>query len=121
MNYIRSGAFHCRGYLGAAGTATTKSSAFYDATGTTWSFKPSVHAGPSARIGGGLTSAGRLAEVEQIYRAILRLDPTHFDALQFCGMIATQSGRTQDGERLIREALAAQATSGCSAQVNFAI
>jgi Flp pilus assembly protein TadD len=48
----------------------------------------------------------RLGEAEQLYRAILQLDPNHFGALHYLGMIATQGGRPQEAEQLIRQALA---------------
>jgi Flp pilus assembly protein TadD len=48
----------------------------------------------------------RLGEAEQLYRAILKLEPNHFGALQYLGMIATQRGGAQEAEQLIRQALA---------------
>jgi tetratricopeptide (TPR) repeat protein len=48
---------------------------------------------------------GRLREAEQTYRAILRVDPNHFGALQYSGMICTAEGNPQEAERLIRQAL----------------
>ncbi|HYB55424.1 MAG TPA: tetratricopeptide repeat protein, partial [Alphaproteobacteria bacterium] len=37
--------------------------------------------------------AGRLAEAEALYRAILEADPNHADTLHMCGGLALQAGR----------------------------
>lgn len=50
--------------------------------------------------------AGRLAEAEQLYRAILAADPNHAGALHLLGVLAMQSGRAADAARLIRQAIA---------------
>jgi Flp pilus assembly protein TadD len=51
--------------------------------------------------------AGRLREAEVIYRQILVAQPNHPDALHLLGIIAFQSGRSNDAEELIRRAIAA--------------
>ncbi len=48
---------------------------------------------------------GRLAEADQAYRAILRVQPRHFDALHLRGLIALQTGQTRQAESLLTEAL----------------
>jgi len=50
--------------------------------------------------------AGRLAEAEQLYRAILAADPNHAGALHLLGVLAMQSGRAADAAGLIRQAIA---------------
>jgi tetratricopeptide (TPR) repeat protein len=54
---------------------------------------------------------GRLAESAQVYRAILKLKPDHFGALQYLGTICTAQGNPQEAERLIRQALGHQPDS----------
>ncbi|MCK6449394.1 MAG: tetratricopeptide repeat protein [Alphaproteobacteria bacterium] len=53
----------------------------------------------------GLHQAGRLAEAETLYKAILDAAPGHFDALHLLGVIASQTGRHAEAERLIGRAL----------------
>lgn len=48
----------------------------------------------------------RLAEAEQLYRAILAFDPLHADALHGLGVLAHQVGRNDIAEQFIRQALA---------------
>ncbi|HEY2894787.1 MAG TPA: tetratricopeptide repeat protein, partial [Pirellulales bacterium] len=50
--------------------------------------------------------SGRLAEAEQLYRAILTVDPNHAGALHLLGVLAMQSGRPADATALIRQAIA---------------
>ena len=38
---------------------------------------------------------GKLGEAEPFYVEVVQLNPTHFDALHFLGVIALQTGRTQ--------------------------
>lgn len=45
--------------------------------------------------------AGRLAQAEPLYRAILKSDPQHPDALHMLGLIAMQQGRPEEAVRLI--------------------
>jgi len=51
--------------------------------------------------------AGRLAQAEAGYRAILRQDPDHPDAMHLLGVIAQSHGRHAEAAGLIRRALAA--------------
>jgi tetratricopeptide (TPR) repeat protein len=51
--------------------------------------------------------AGRLAEAEAIYRAVLQVEPWHAHALHLLGVIAHQAGRHQEALDLIGRALAA--------------
>ena len=49
--------------------------------------------------------AGRLAEAEQGYRAVLSADPQHPDALHLLGVLSLQSGRADEAVTLIGKAL----------------
>lgn len=51
--------------------------------------------------------AGRLDEAAAAYRQVLALDPAQPVAKQYLGVIAMQRGAPAEGERLIREAIAA--------------
>ncbi|RZJ11949.1 MAG: tetratricopeptide repeat protein [Rubrivivax sp.] len=53
-----------------------------------------------------LHQQGRLAEAEVIYRRVLRLRPTHFDALHLLGVIAGQTDRFDEALALLTRALA---------------
>lgn len=55
--------------------------------------------------------AGRLAEADAIYRAVIAREPGHIDALHFCGVIAFQQGRHGEAEALISAALALNAAN----------
>ena len=50
--------------------------------------------------------AGRLAEADAIYRAVIAREPGNIDALHFCGVIAFQQGRHAEAETFIAAALA---------------
>lgn len=50
--------------------------------------------------------AGRFAEAERLYRAILEREPGHAPALHYLGLLAHRAGRTEHGIVLVREALA---------------
>jgi hypothetical protein len=50
--------------------------------------------------------AGRLARAEQIYRQILATDSHHPDSLHLLGMIAFQTGRSEESLLLIEKAIA---------------
>jgi len=50
--------------------------------------------------------AGRLGEAEGLYRSVLRVDPSHTDALHLLGVVAHQSGRHQLAVELIQQAIA---------------
>jgi hypothetical protein len=49
--------------------------------------------------------AGRLAKAEQVYREILATDSQHPDCLHLLGMIAFQTGRSEESLVLIRKAI----------------
>ena len=53
-----------------------------------------------------LHQAGRLVEAEQAYREILRVEPRHFDALHFLGVIHYQRGAHAEAVELIARAIA---------------
>jgi len=53
-----------------------------------------------------LRRAGKIAEAAEIYRALLRREPSHFEALHALGIITYQSGKIDEAERLIRQAVA---------------
>ena len=55
--------------------------------------------------------AGRFAEAERLYRAVLDAAPDQFDALQLLGLLQAQSGHRAEAERLLRRALAINADS----------
>ena len=48
---------------------------------------------------------GRFADAERIYGDILRQQPRHFDALHRLGVIAAQTGRTEQAVELFRKAI----------------
>jgi tetratricopeptide (TPR) repeat protein len=52
-----------------------------------------------------LREQGRLSEAERIYRAVLRLDPDHFESLHALGIICIQRDVPQDALPLIERAL----------------
>ena len=49
--------------------------------------------------------AGRLAEAEQLYRAVLAREPAHADCLHRLGVLAHQCGDSASGAALIRHAI----------------
>ena len=53
-----------------------------------------------------LRQAGRLADAADIYRQILAHEPRHFEALHALGLVHYQSGKLNEAERLIGEAIA---------------
>jgi Tfp pilus assembly protein PilF len=53
-----------------------------------------------------LHRAGRFAEAEPLYLALLREDPHHFDAMHLLGVVRQQQGRHADAVDLIGRALA---------------
>jgi protein O-GlcNAc transferase len=55
--------------------------------------------------------AGRLLEAETIYSGVLRSNPGHFDALHMLGVVCLQTGRTERGVDLIRNAIALNASA----------
>src|SRR5579862_505628 len=48
---------------------------------------------------------GRLADAERIYKAILRQQPKHFDALHLLGVVAIQCQQARQGAELIEKAI----------------
>lgn len=50
-------------------------------------------------------AAGRLKEAKQLYREVLRDNPTNVDALRLLGRISLQTGRIYEAERLFRRAV----------------
>jgi protein O-GlcNAc transferase len=50
--------------------------------------------------------AGRLADAERMYQAILRVEPNHFDAIHLLGVVQLQRRRFAEARRLIGAALA---------------
>jgi tetratricopeptide (TPR) repeat protein len=57
---------------------------------------------------------GKLVEAEQFYAEVLQHDPTHFHALDFLGVIALQTGRTQHGVDLITNAIGLNSTEAAA-------
>lgn len=53
-------------------------------------------------------AAGRLAEAERGYRAVLRQSPKHAPALHFLGVVALASGKNRNAVELIKKAIAAR-------------
>jgi len=49
--------------------------------------------------------AGRLAQAEQVYRQILVTDSQHPDSLHLLGVIAFQTGRSEEALVLIQKAI----------------
>ncbi len=49
--------------------------------------------------------AGRWEEAEQLYRKVLRDNPTNVDALRLLGAVAMSNGRIYEAERLLRRAV----------------
>jgi len=53
----------------------------------------------------GLHRQGKLSEAQQLYRQIVGIEPNHFDACHFLGVIAKQNGHPLQAISLITEAL----------------
>jgi tetratricopeptide (TPR) repeat protein len=53
-----------------------------------------------------LHNAGRLADADAIYSAVLQVDPDHVDALHLSGLVASQHGDKQRALELIGKAIA---------------
>lgn len=58
------------------------------------------------RAASALHQAGRLAEAEPLYRAVLDAEPARFDALHLLGVLRQQQGRSAEAAELIAAALA---------------
>ncbi|MBY0511392.1 MAG: tetratricopeptide repeat protein, partial [Rhodospirillaceae bacterium] len=59
-----------------------------------------------------LHQRGDLAEAEKRYRAILRKNPRHFDAMHLLGVLRDERGDRAGGIALIRNAIKIEAASG---------
>ncbi len=57
-----------------------------------------------------LHQQGRLPEAERLYKAILKTQPNHFDALHLLGVLKQQQGNSAEALRLIAAALKTDAT-----------
>lgn len=55
--------------------------------------------------------AGKLADAERLYRAILRVDPNHFDAMHMLGVLAAQLNHVDAAVGLLQRAVAVNAAS----------
>ena len=62
-----------------------------------------------------LDTAGKLAEAEQLYRAVLALDPTNFAALNRMAIFCSNRGEHAEALRLIQAAMRSNPTSGTTA------
>lgn len=67
-----------------------------------------------------LHQAGRLAEAETAYRAVLARDPENAEALHFMGVLAYQLGRYAEAEGLIAQSLSRN-PANAAARNNFGI
>ncbi len=54
----------------------------------------------------GFHQAGRLAEAEKLYRAVIAAEPTHFRSLYYLGIVALQTGRPDAAVEAMTRALA---------------
>ncbi len=52
-----------------------------------------------------LHQAGRLKEAELLYQQVLKSQPRNFDALHLHGVLALQSGKLEQGVKLISQAI----------------
>src|SRR5689334_1537590 len=66
-----------------------------------------------------LHQQGKRAEAEQLYEAVLKAQPEHFDALRFMGVLRSQQGRGEEAVKYIVRALERQPGSA-EAHVNLA-
>lgn len=63
--------------------------------------------------------AGRLADAERLYRAVLEVVPEQFDALHLLGVLCAQTGHPGEGASLLARAVAAQ-PQAADAHANYA-
>ena len=49
----------------------------------------------------GLQQAGRIDEAAELYRAMLRANPSHFEAMYSLGLTQFQAGRTDEAQNLL--------------------
>jgi predicted TPR repeat methyltransferase len=52
-----------------------------------------------------LHQAGQVHEAAQMYRAMLRANPSHFEALYSLGLVQVQTGQVEEGQNLLAQAL----------------
>jgi tetratricopeptide (TPR) repeat protein len=64
--------------------------------------------------------AGRLDEAEQLYRAVLKIDPDHFGALHYLGLTCTQQRKLDEALALLQRAIALNPQSA-EARTNLGI
>ncbi len=72
---------------------------------TACSPKSSGQSTPDLQTGLALHKAGKLADAQAVYRAILERDPHHADAFHYSGVIAHQVRQDREAVRLIRTAI----------------
>ncbi|MEM9464151.1 MAG: sulfotransferase [Actinomycetota bacterium] len=60
------------------------------------------------QVAAGWHQQGRLAEAEQVYADVLRVQPDHVDASHLLGLIRAQQGHPAEGRELIERAVAAR-------------
>ena len=65
--------------------------------------------------------AGQTAEAEGLYRQVLVLAPNHPDAMQLLGVLLAQSGRLEEGEKLIRRAIELNPTAQYYSNLGFVL
>ena len=61
-----------------------------------------------------LHRAGRIADAQAVCREMLELAPRHFDALHLLGVTEYQSGRHEEAERLLQQALLVEPRSAAA-------
>lgn len=49
--------------------------------------------------------AGRLDQAERLYRTVLAVEPDHFAALHYLGLVSSQQGKFEEAEALLRRAV----------------
>jgi protein O-GlcNAc transferase len=82
----------------------------------TGNFAPTGAAGPGALLSQALAChrMGELAQAEQLYRQVLRLQPGHFDGLHLLGIVHHQRGEYREAVRRIGSALAVNPASAAA-------
>ena len=73
---------------------------------------PELTANEAFALALGEHRAGRLADAERGYRAILQLEPEHADSLHLLGVIALQTGNLDFALALIQRAVALRPATG---------
>jgi tetratricopeptide (TPR) repeat protein len=64
--------------------------------------------------------AGRLDEAEQLYRAVLKVEPGHFGAIHYLGLVCTQQHKFDEALTLLQQAVAIEPNSA-EARTNLGI